>query len=108
MLGLMQNVIENLVVNKDRMLKNLESSRGMVFSQGLLLKLVEKCGSREAAYRLVQRNAMAGWAGQGRFIDLVAADREITKYLTLVEIAECFDAKYYFRHVDKIYKRCLR
>ena len=48
MLGLMQNVIENLVVNKDRMLKNLESSRGMVFSQGLLLKLVEKGQTREA------------------------------------------------------------
>jgi adenylosuccinate lyase len=50
---------------------------------------------------------MSGWAGQGRFIDLVAADKEITKYLSSVEIAECFDVKYYFRHVDKIYKRCL-
>jgi adenylosuccinate lyase len=100
-------VMDTLLVYPKNAQRNLDLTGGLVYSGRLLLKLVEKCGSRETAYRLVQRNAMAGWAGQGRFIDLVAADREITKYLTLVEIAECFDAKYYFRHVDKIYKRCL-
>jgi adenylosuccinate lyase len=101
-------VMDTLMVYPKNAQRNLDLTGGLVYSGRLLLKLVEKCGSRETAYRLVQRNAMAGWAGQGRFIDLVTADREITKYLTLAEIAECFDAKYYFRHVDKIYKRCLK
>jgi adenylosuccinate lyase len=100
--------MDTLLVYPKNALRNLDLTGGLVYSGRLLLKLAEKCGSRETAYRLVQCNAMAGWAGQGRFIDLVTADREITKYLSLAEITECFDAKYYFRNVDKIYKRCLR
>lgn len=101
-------VMDTLLVYPKRAQRNIDLTGGLVFSGRLLLKLAEKCGSRETAYRLVQWNAMAGWAGKGRFIDLVSADQEIARYLTRKEIAECFDMKYYFRHVDKIYQRCLK
>ncbi len=101
-------VMDTLLVYPKNAQRNLDLTGGLVFSGRLLLKLAEKCGSREKAYRLIQRNAMAGWAGRGRFIDLVGADREIRKYLGPAEIAECFDVRYYFRHVDKIFKRCLK
>ena len=108
MLKLFNQVMQNLQVYPQNLKRNLELTGGLVFSGRLLLKLAEACGSREVAYRLVQRNAMAGWAGQGRFIDLVRADAEIAKYLKPKDIAECFDLNHYFRNVDKIYKKCLK
>ncbi len=100
-------VMDTLLVYPQNARRNLNLTGGLIFSGRLLLKLAEKCGSRETAYRLVQRNAMAGWAGKGKFTELVVADPEITKYMSRAEIAECFDIKYYFRHIDKIYQRCL-
>ncbi len=108
MLKLFNQVMQNLQVYPRNLKRNIELTGGLVFSGRLLLKLSEACGSREVAYRLVQRNAMDGWAGKGRFIDLVNADVEIAKYLKPREIATCFDLNYYFRNVDKIYKKCLR
>ena len=108
MLKLFNQVMQSLQVYPQNLKKNLELTGGLVFSGRLLLKLSEACGSREVAYRLVQRNAMDGWAGKGRFVDLVKADAEIAKYLKPQEIAACFDLTYYFRNVDKIYKKCLR
>ncbi len=108
MLKLFNQVMQNLQVYPQNLKRNIELTGGLVFSGRLLLKLSEACGSREVAYRLVQRNAMAGWAGKGRFIDLVNADAEIAKYLKPKDIAACFDLNYYFRNVDKIYKKCLR
>lgn len=108
MLKLFNQVMANLEVYPLKLWKNLELTGGLVFSGRLLLKLSEACGSRELAYRLVQRNAMDGWAGKGRFIDLVNADTEIAMYLKPREIASCFDLNYYFRNVDKIYKKCLQ
>jgi adenylosuccinate lyase len=108
MLKLFNQVMENLQVYPDNLKRNLELTGGLVFSGRLLLKLAKACGSREAAYQLVQRNAMAGWEGKGTFIDLVLADREIGEYLTPAQIADCFDVKYYFRNVDKVYRKCLR
>ncbi len=107
MLKLFNQVMQNLQVYPQNLRKNLELTGGLVFSGRLLLKLSEACGSREIAYRLVQRNAMAGWAGKGKFIDLVKADSEIAKYLKPRDIAACFDLSYYFRNVEKIYKKCL-
>jgi adenylosuccinate lyase len=101
-------IMDTLLVYPKNAQKNIDLTGGLVFSGRLLLKLAEKCGSRETAYRLVQRNAMDGWAGKGKFIDLVSADEDIRKHMTRSEIAECFDQKYYFRNVDKIYKRCLK
>ena len=94
MLGLMQNVIENLVVNKDRMLKNLESSRGMVFSQGLLLALVEKGLTREEGYKLVQDAAKKLWE-----------DEKILKMLTPKEIRAVFSYARHLKNVPVILKR---
>ena len=108
MLKLFNQVMQSLQVYPQNLKKNLELTGGLVFSGRLLLKLSEACGSRDVAYRLVQRNAMDGWAGKGRFVDLVKADAEIAKYLKPQEIAACFDLTYYFRNVDKIYKKCLR
>lgn len=108
MLQQFNQVMENLQVYPDNLKRNLELTGGLVFSGRLLLKLAGACGSREIAYRLVQRNAMAGWEGEGKFVDLVKADSEIAKYLQPAEIEECFDLKYYFRNVDKIYQKCLK
>jgi adenylosuccinate lyase len=107
MLNLFTQVVTNLQVYPRNARRNLDLTGGLVFSGRLLLKLAEACGSREVAYRLVQRNAMDGWRGQGRFVDLVKADAEIRRHLSLRQIDECFDLAYYFRNVDKIYKKCL-
>ncbi len=106
MLGLMQNVVENLVVNKDRMLKNLESSRGMVFSQGLLLKLVEKGLTREEGYKLVQDAAQKLWGDEKLCLkDVVLNDAKILKVLTPQEIRSAFSYEKHLKNVPVILKR---
>ena len=106
MLGLMQNVIENLVVNKDRMLKNLESSRGMVFSQGLLLKLVEKGLTREQGYKLVQDAAQKLWEDETLYLEqVVLKDEKILKILKPQEIRDVFSYDRHLKNVPVILKR---
>jgi len=106
MLGLMQNVIENLVVNKDRMLKNLESSRGMVFSQGLLLQLVEKGLTREEGYKLVQDAAKKLWEDETLQLEqVVLKDAKILKVLTPKEIKAVFSYDRHLKNVPVILKR---
>lgn len=98
-------ILKGLVVNEKRMLENIYYRGGVVFSQRLLLKLAGPLGSREKAYRLVQRNAMAAAEGSGSFIELVKRDREILEHMNETEIAACFDLSYYTRNVGKIFKR---
>ena len=98
-------VLRGLVVNEKRMLENIFYRGGVVFSQRLLLKLAEPVGSRDKAYRLVQRNALAAAEGKGSFRELVRRDHEIRQYLGEAEIDDCFDLSYYTRNVDKIFKR---
>lgn len=105
MLTLMQSVIKNLVVFDDNMKANLEKSRGMVFSQGLLLKLVKKDLTREDAYKLVQDCAKKVWEDGVTLKDAVLADSKIGKYLSKAEIIEVFDYCYHLKNVDKIFKR---
>jgi adenylosuccinate lyase len=106
MLGLMQDVIENLQVNKERMLSNMESSRGMVFSQGLLLKLVEKGLTREDAYKLVQNAAKRIWEDvNANLREVVLNDKEILKHLSASEIQSVFSYKRHTRNVSAILKR---
>jgi len=106
MLGLMQNVIENLVVNKDRMLKNLESSRGMVFSQSLLLALVEKGLTREEGYKLVQDAARKLWEDEKLYLEqVVLKDEKILKVLTPQEIRAVFSYDRHLKNVPVILKR---
>ncbi|MEW5946979.1 MAG: adenylosuccinate lyase [bacterium] len=105
MLAKTSSLIENLIVYPEKMRSNLELTRGLVFSQRVLLALTEKNVPRDKAYRLVQRNAMNAWNAHAHFLDLLLADREIRGILSEKEIKECFDLARYLRHVDDIFKR---
>ena len=98
-------LLSGLVVDRKRMLENVYYKGGVVFSQRLLLKLTGLVGSRDKAYRMVQRHAMAAVAGRGLFRENVSNDPDIGKYLSKREIDECFDLAYYTRHVDAVFKR---
>jgi adenylosuccinate lyase len=98
-------ILDKLVVNKNRMLENIYTSGGLVFSQRLLLKLAGPAGSREAAYAMVQENAMKTHGGREKFSDLVKADRRISALLTEAEIDDCFTLDYYLRNVPAVFKR---
>ena len=78
---------------------------GLVHSQRVLLALVQKGVAREEAYRLVQRNAMKAWAGEGEFLALLAADKEVRAHLSEAELKENFDLAYHLKHVDTIFQR---
>jgi len=99
------DVLNGLVVNPERMLENIYYRGGVVFSQRLLLKLTGPVGSRDTAYRMVQRNAMKAVEMNGSFRDLVKQDADITAVLSEKEIDSCFDLAYYTKNVDKIFKR---
>ena len=105
MLARTTDLIDRLVVYPDRMRRNLELTGGLVYSQRLLLALIEKGAQRKESYEAVQRNAMASWQGAGGLHELVAKDPFITRHLKEREIAGCFDPKYYLRHVDDIFHR---
>src|SRR3954464_4012781 len=96
---------ENLLVYPANMQKNLDRLGGLVHSQRLLIALTQKGASREDAYKLVQRNAMPVWRGEGDFQTLLKQDPDVKKYLTDAEIAEQFDLGYHFKHVDTIFQR---
>ena len=98
-------VIENLVVYPDRMMENLERLGGLHNSQRVLLALVEAGVTREDAYRLVQRNAMKTWGGEGPFIGHLKADEEVTAQLSNSQIESLFDMEYHLKRVDVIFDR---
>jgi adenylosuccinate lyase len=104
-LNRLAGLIENLVVYPQNMQKNLDRLGGLVHSQRLLMALTQKGLSREDAYRLVQRNAMPVWRGEGDFQTLLKQDADVKKYLSDAEIAGQFDLGYHFKHVDTIFKR---
>ena len=89
MLVKFKTLVENLVVDEERMMSNLETTKGLVFSQAVLLKLIETGLTRDEAYRLVQRNAMAAWDGEGTLEENLSADPEID--LSDEDLASCFD-----------------
>ncbi len=99
------NLLKGLVVNEKRMLENVYYRGGVVFSQRLLLKLAPVIGSREDAYRLVQKNAMKAVEGMGLFKELVRKDTKIAAHLRQKEIDDCFDLSYYTKNVNKIFAR---
>jgi len=108
MLAKVTDLIKHLLVYPDRMMQNLELTGGLVYSQRLLLALIEKGAQRKESYEAVQRNAMASWKGAGRLEELVSKDPFIASYLNKREIAACFNPKYYLRHVDHIFRRVFR
>lgn len=105
MLARVTDLIRDLVVYPDRMKRNLELTGGLVYSQRLLLTLVEKGAQRKESYEAVQRNAMASWRGAGRLQELVGKDPFISRHLKQSEIASCFNPQYYLRHLDQIFRR---
>jgi adenylosuccinate lyase len=104
-LARLTGVVDKLLVYPDNMRKNLDRLGGLVHSQRVLLALTQKGVSREDAYRLVQRNAMPVWRGEGDFLTLLKADPEVTQRLTDKEIEALFDLDYHFKHVETIFRR---
>jgi adenylosuccinate lyase len=104
-LNRLAGVIEKLLVYPENMQKNLDRLGGLVHSQRLLLALTQKGASREDAYRLVQRNAMPVWRGEGDFQSLLKKDEDVKKLLSDKEIEEQFDLAYHFKHIDTIFNR---
>jgi adenylosuccinate lyase len=105
MLARLTRVLKNLQVYPENMAANLKLTRGLVFSQSLLLALIDKGLSRDAAYRLVQGPAMRVWQEGGEFAQRVAEDAEIGRHLSAAEVAAIFDLNRYCRHVDQILAR---
>ncbi|SHG37517.1 Adenylosuccinate lyase [Thermosyntropha lipolytica DSM 11003] len=106
MLAKFTGIMEGLVVYEDNMRENINRTRGLVFSQELMLALVKKGMLREEAYRLVQRNAMKSWEEKLDFKELVTADEDIMKVISPEELEKVFDLSIYTANVDYIFKRC--
>ena len=104
MLHRFNGVMENLVVHEDNMLKNAKLYGGIVYSQKVLLKLVDKGLTREEAYRIVQKHALDALNG-GHFKDALCQDSRVTNLLTQEEIESCFDVADYLKNIEKVFER---
>jgi adenylosuccinate lyase len=96
-------IVEGMHVYPERMLENLDASYGLVFSQPVLLALVEAGKSRDDAYRMVQRNALKTWDERRPFIDVLREDADITATLTDAQLAACFDLQKAIANVDRTF-----
>lgn len=105
MLNRFGNIIKNLTVFPENMRRNMNSTFGLIFSQRVMLKLIEKGMTREQAYDLVQPKTAYSWDNQVDFKPLLEADEQITSRLSQKEIDELFDPMYYTKRVDTIFKR---
>lgn len=105
MLVLFTSIMEGLLVYPERMRENLELTRGLEFSQRVLLTLVEAGCSREDAYEIVQRNAMRAWEQRTPFLELLSADPDVTRVLSRAELESLFDYAYYVRYVNTAFDR---
>jgi adenylosuccinate lyase len=104
-LNRLAGVVDKLLIYPANMQKNLDRLGGLVHSQRVLIALTQKGASREDAYKLVQRNAMPVWRGEGDFQSLLKKDADVRKYMSDKEIEEQFDLAYHFKHVDTIFRR---
>lgn len=105
MLNRFGNIVKNLTVFPENMKRNMERTYGLIYSQRILLALIDKGLVREEAYDTVQPLAMQAWDEQVQFRTLVDASEKITSYLTQEELDECFDYNYHLQHVDMIFER---
>ena len=101
----MTTVIKNMRIFEDHMARNIDSSRGLIFSESILIKLVDKGFTRERAYFLTQRNAMKAWENGLNFKDALLADPELSEILTKDEIESAFDMDHALRWVDATFNR---
>lgn len=105
MLSRLTYILSGLNVYPENMKANLERTGGLVFSQQVLLKLVDAGMKRDDAYKLVQSHAMKAWRREGNFKELIMTDPQIAKVLKAEEVSALFDINHHFRYVDKIFKR---
>jgi len=105
MLHRFADILEGLRVYPENMRNNLNKTRGLIFSEQVLLELTRKGLSREEAYRIVQRNAMRAWEEGEDFLSLLLEDREVGKYLSPEEVPACFNLEDHGKHVDAIFSR---
>jgi len=103
--NLLTGVIEGLRIYEDRMLENLELTRGLLFSQRTMLLLVEKGLAREDSYKIVQENSMKTWDDGLDFRELISNDRRVTDIVSPQELAELFDYSHYTKYVDDIFDK---
>ena len=101
-------LIDGLVVYPERMLENLNATRGLIFSGQLLLALTSRGVSRETAYEWVQRNAMRVWDENQDFLDLIMADKDIRNHLSEGEVRQVFSLDHYLRNVSAIFERVFK
>ncbi len=99
------NIINKLLVYPDRMMDNIQLSRGIIFSQRVLLELIKKGLTRLEAYNLVQRSAMLAQDSGEHFREVLMRNGRIKEFLSSEEIEDCFDIQYHVKHVDRIFKR---
>lgn len=105
MLQRFTTLLERLQIYPDRMRKNLDQTGGLVFSQRVLLELVQRGMGRDEAYAVVQEIAMRAWKGEGRFVDLLRNDPTVSSKLDAGVLAACFDPAYYLKHTGELYRR---
>jgi len=105
MLHIFTGIMKGLKVHPERMRENLELTRGLVFSQRVLIALIEKGLSRQAAYKIVQRNAMKAWKEKIAFLSLLEKDSEVSSRLTAKELQAIFDYGYFTRHINTVFSR---
>jgi adenylosuccinate lyase len=104
-LGIFTYIMKGLQVYPENMKENLEITKGLIFSQRVMLELIEKGLSREQAYRMVQRNAMKSWKERVSFLNLLEKDKDVSQHLSKSELERIFDYKYYLRYTDEVFQR---
>ncbi len=104
-LPLFTSIMRGLQVYPRRMKRNIELTKGLIFSQRVMLALIDKGLSREKAYELAQRNAMKAWKGNKNFLSLLKADPEVIAALPESELEPLFNEQYYLRYVDEVFER---
>jgi len=104
-LSIFTSVMKGLLVYPENMRRNLELTKGLVFSQRVLIALIDKGLSRQKAYELVQHNAMKAWKGRTSFLELLKADSEVKAHLSDKELESLFDYNYFMRHADSVFNR---
>ena len=104
-LDIFTSIMKGLQVNPENMRRNLELTQGLIFSQRVLIALIDKGLSRQKAYELVQRNSMKSWKQKNNFLDLLKADSDITSQLSRPELESLFDYNYFLKHVDEVFQR---
>jgi adenylosuccinate lyase len=105
MLSIFTSVMRGLKIYPENMRHNIELTQGLVFSQRVLLALIDKGLTRKEAYKMVQDNAMEAWRGKKSFLALLLMDKRITNYLTEDELKSLFDYDYYLKYVDAVFER---